>query len=357
MPTEILTITPLRAYLSRREFLRRCGILAVGGLAVAACADAKIGGTPMPPPVPVPPPGAGATAGADAVSSSATDEAGPAFAVDELGNPTTTLAFIQRYGYYYEFSRERMTMGAHVGDYRPPAARIEVGGLVRAPLTFDMADLSAFEPVLRVYRHRCLECWAMVIPWQGVPLRRVIDAVRPLPEARFVRFESLLDPQHLPGQQPGAYAVPPGAAPGGSMGGTLSAPYRWPYVEGLRLDEARHDLTLLAVGMYGQSLPPCNGGPVRLVVPWKYGFKSIKNVRRIDFVAAMPDTFWRSVNPAEHGFYANVNPNVPHPRWGQTKEARYRGICPERIVPTIMFNGYEAVVADLYRGMDLSRDF
>jgi sulfoxide reductase catalytic subunit YedY len=197
----------------------------------------------------------------------------------------------------------------------------------------------------------------MVIPWLGFPLHRLLEVVEPLPEARFVRFESISDPDQMPGQRPGAYAESDGTGGMGGMGGAVENPYTWPYAEGLRLDEAMHDLTLLATGMYGQPLAPVNGAPIRVVVPWKYAFKSIKALTRIDLEAEQPRTFWNSAIPEEYGFYGNVNPDVPHPRWEQIKEVRYRGACPEPIVPTVMFNGYGDQVAHLYDGMDLRVHF
>lgn len=352
-----LEITPERAYLNRRDFLRRSGILALGGLAIARCTGPYVPGTaPAEPgavPVPAPPSSAEDTAG-DAPTPStvgATD-----LTHDELGNPVTTLGFIRSYGYYYEFSRERVRMGENVGDYAPPKLELQIGGLVERPMTLRLDDLLRLGEEQRVYRHRCVECWAMVIPWTGVPLRRLLEEARPTAAARFVRFEGRLDPKRMPGQQPGAYGTRPEDDPGG-MGATVVGPYRWPYVEGLRLDEALHDLTLLATGIYGRPLHPANGAPLRLVVPWKYGFKSIKNITRIDLVEEMPVSFWMAAEPLEHGFYANVNPHVPHPRWAQEKEARYRGVCPERVEPTLMFNGYEDAVARLYAGMDLAENY
>lgn len=174
----------------------------------------------------------------------------------------------------------------------------------------------------------------MVIPWIGFPLAKLLQQVEPLPEARYVRFETLLDPEQMPGQK--------------------SSYYNWPYVEGLRLDEALHDLTILATGLYGKALLPQNGAPVRLVVPWKYGFKSIKSIVRIDLVAEMPVSLWMAAAPNEYGFYANVNPEVPHPRWSQATERR---IGEDKRIKTMMFNGYAEEVAYLYEGMDLTEWF
>jgi sulfoxide reductase catalytic subunit YedY len=192
-----------------------------------------------------------------------------------------------------------------------------------------------FSPEERIYRMRCVEGWSMVIPWLGFPLARVLEEVKPGPEAGYVRFEGLYDPQQMPGQRTGEILF-------------------WPYVEGLRLDEAMHDLTILAVGLYGKPLLPQNGAPVRLVVPWKYGFKSIKSVVRIDLVEKMPVSTWMAASPREYGFYANVNPDVPHPRWPQSSERRVGESGRRR---TLLFNGYEEEVAYLYEGMDLREFF
>ena len=185
-----------------------------------------------------------------------------------------------------------------------------------------------------MYRMRCVEGWSMVIPWMGFPLASLLKEVEPTSEAKYVRFESIYDPEQMPGQR--------------------SGPYPWPYIEGLRLDEAMHDLTLLATGIHGSPLLPQSGAPVRLVVPWKYGFKSIKSIVKIDLVKEMPISLWMAVAPNEYGFYANVNPNVSHPRWSQSSERRIGDIARR---PTLLFNGYDEVVSLLYEGMDLRKSF
>jgi sulfoxide reductase catalytic subunit YedY len=202
---------------------------------------------------------------------------------------------------------------------------VEVGGLVNKPRTFDLDDLLRFDQEERIYRLRCVEAWSMVIPWVGFPLSKLLDEVEPTSQARYVRFETLLDTEQMPGQK--------------------SPFYKWPYVEGLRMDEAMHDLTILSTGLYGQMLPPQNGAPIRLVVPWKYGFKSIKSIVRIDLVEEMPVSLWMAAAPNEYGFYANVNPAVNHPRWSQATERRI-GEAGRR--PTLFFNGYADEVARLY---------
>jgi sulfoxide reductase catalytic subunit YedY len=210
--------------------------------------------------------------------------------------------------------------------------QVEVGGLVNRPKTYDLDTLRKFEQEERIYRLRCVEAWSMVIPWIGFPLGALLKEVEPLSSAKYVRFETLYDPEQMPGQRSGSYS--------------------WPYVEGLRLDEAMHDLTLVATGLYGKELLPQNGAPVRLVVPWKYGFKSIKSIVRIDLVEEMPVSLWMAAAPNEYGFYANVNPDVDHPRWSQATERRI-GESGRR--ETLFMNGYAEEVADLYQGMDLTR--
>jgi sulfoxide reductase catalytic subunit YedY len=212
---------------------------------------------------------------------------------------------------------------------------VTVDGLVKKPGTFAFDDLVKPHKLEdRVYRLRCVEAWSMVIPWQGIPLRDMIARFEPLPSAKFVTFTTLLDPQQMPGQRRGVLD--------------------WPYVDGLRMDEATHPLAFIATGLYGKPLPNQNGAPLRLVVPWKYGFKGVKAIVRISFVAEQPKTTWNMAAPDEYGFYANVNPEVDHPRWTQSRERR---IGEFRRRETLMFNGYADQVASLYRGMDLRRNF
>jgi sulfoxide reductase catalytic subunit YedY len=212
---------------------------------------------------------------------------------------------------------------------------VEVGGLVGKPRTFGIDDLRRlYPPEERIYRHRCVEGWSMVIPWVGFPLARLLDAVQPLSKAVYVAFESLADREQMPNVRTDILT--------------------WPYLEGLRLDEARHPLTLLATGLYGETLLPQNGAPLRLVVPWKYGFKGIKSIVKITLVDRRPPTAWNIANAHEYGFYSNVNPNVDHPRWSQATEQRL-GEFGRRA--TLMFNGYADQVAGLYAGMDLRAEF
>jgi sulfoxide reductase catalytic subunit YedY len=212
---------------------------------------------------------------------------------------------------------------------------VTVGGLVRKPRVFDMDDIRRISPPEeRVYRMRCVEAWSMVIPWAGYSLSRLLEAVEPTADAKYVAFETLHDPARMPGQRTGALP--------------------WPYVEGLRLDEAMHPLALLATGLYGQDLPPQDGAPVRLVTPWKYGFKGIKSIVKITLTATQPPATWNAIAPNEYGFFGNVNPHHDHPRWSQATEQRI-GESGRR--PTLMFNGYADQVASLYAGMDLDANF
>ncbi len=238
---------------------------------------------------------------------------------------------ILSYNNFYEFTTDKQGVALAARDFRTEGWTIQVDGLVNKPQTLTIDQLHAISaPEERVYRMRCVEAWSMVIPWAGVPLSRVLEAVEPAADARYVAFETLYDPSRMPGQKTDVL--------------------EWPYVEGLRLDEAMNPLTLLATGLYGKILPPQDGAPVRLVVPWKYGFKGIKSIVRISLVSEMPVTSWSRYSPEEYGFYANVNPTVDHPRWSQATEQRI-GESGRR--PTLMFNGYEEQVASMYEGMDL----
>ena len=239
------------------------------------------------------------------------------------------------YNNFYEFGTGKEDPARRAASLRTDPWTVQIGGLVKKPLTLDIDRLTRLFPLEeRVYRLRCVEGWSMVIPWVGFQLARLIALAEPLGSARYVAFQTLKDARQMPGQR--------------------SPVLQWPYVEGLRMDEARHPLTLLALGMYGRSLPNQNGAPVRLVVPWKYGFKSIKSIVRIDFVERQPPTSWNRSAPQEYGFYANVNPEVDHPRWSQKRERRIGDWLPRRTLP---YNGYAEEVAGLYRGMNLRRYF
>lgn len=258
-------------------------------------------------------------------------EGGRAAAEDKL----TPLEDITNYNNFYEFSTNKEAVASKASRFVTRPWTVAIGGLVNKPREFDIDDLTKLAPVEeRVYRLRCVEGWSMVIPWLGIPLNRVLEKVEPNSRARFVRFETLMDPQQMPNQKTGILS--------------------WPYVEGLRLDEALHPLTILATGLYGEALPPQNGAPVRLVVPWKYGFKSIKSIVKIDLVEGQPTSTWTAAAPDEYGFYSNVNPGVPHPRWSQARERR---IGEFGLRDTLLFNGYGEQVAQLYAGMDLKADF
>ncbi|MBL0891015.1 MAG: protein-methionine-sulfoxide reductase catalytic subunit MsrP [Gemmatimonadaceae bacterium] len=237
------------------------------------------------------------------------------------------------YNNFYEFGTSKEDPAENAKDFRATPWTVNVEGLVKNPRPYDINELLGRLTVYdRTYRMRCVEAWSMVIPWQGIQLRDIINRVEPLPSAKFVEFTTLFDPRRMPGQR--------------------SAVLPWPYKEALRMDEAMHPLTLFATGMYGKPLPNQNGAPLRLVVPWKYGFKGIKSIVKIRFTEAMPNTTWADANPREYGFYANVNPAVDHPRWSQAKERRIGEFLKRNTLP---FNGYADQVASLYAGMDLRK--
>jgi methionine sulfoxide reductase catalytic subunit len=302
-------ITPKEMYINRRSFMKAAGLVA-GAAALAACAPNAV--------------------------SSGESTLGPAVPsigdqTDELNAPVTPFADVTTYNNYYEFAPDKDSVATLARDFPTSPWQVEVYGLVNKPHTFSVDELiNLFTPEERIYRLRCVEAWSMVIPWQGFPLHKLLAEVEPTSTARFVRFEAVYDPEEMPGQK--------------------SAFYPWPYQEGLRLDEAMNDLTIMATGLYGGGLPPQDGGPIRLVVPWKYGFKSIKAVIKIELTDIQPSTMWSTIAPDEYGFMANVNPNVDHPRWSQSSERRI-GELGRR--STLMFNGYEEEVAALYEGMDL----
>jgi len=249
--------------------------------------------------------------------------------------PMTPLADVTSYNNFYEFGTEKGDPAANAGTLRPRPWTVAIEGEVKRPQVVDLDQLLKWSPLEeRIYRMRCVEAWSMVIPWIGLPLRDLIARVEPTSRARYVAFTTLLDPTRMPGQR--------------------RAVLDWPYVEGLRLDEAMHPLAILAAGLYGRPLPNQNGAPLRLVTPWKYGFKGIKSIVKIRFTETQPATTWNLAAPDEYGFYANVNPAVDHPRWSQATERR---IGEFRRRPTLPFNGYADQVAGLYSGMDLRRFF
>jgi sulfoxide reductase catalytic subunit YedY len=252
--------------------------------------------------------------------------------VDELGDSLTSFKDITNYNNFYEFSLSKERVAQVAQKFKPNPWQVEVGGLVNKPMTYGLEDiLKKFPRQERVYRLRCVEGWSMVIPWLGFPLADLLKEVEPTNEAKYVRFTSVLRPEEMPGQNDPSFP--------------------WPYEEGLRLDEAMNDLTLLSTGLYGSELPNQNGAPIRVIVPWKYGFKSIKSLVKVELTSEQPKTLWSMVGPNEYGFYSNVNPNKPHPRWDQDTERR---IGENKRRKTLMFNGYEKQVASMYAGMDLN---
>lgn len=261
------------------------------------------------------------------------------YKVDEELTPKES---VTTYNNFYEFGTDKADPAANSGAFKPTPWTLEVGGLVAKPKTFGLEDLIKTYPVEeRIYRMRCVEAWSMVIPWNGIPLASLLKTVEPLGTAKYVAFETVVRPEEMPGQR-GAFQ-----------------PLPWPYVEGLRLDEAMHPLTLLAVGLYGETLPNQNGAPIRLVVPWKYGFKGIKSIVKITLTDKQPPSTWNILAPQEYGFYANVNPAVDHPRWSQATERRIGtgGFFGANRVDTLPFNGYADEVASLYAGMDLAANY
>ena len=264
-------------------------------------------------------------------------------ALDEQGQTLTSEAKATGHNNFYEFGLGKEDPRDNAQHFKVNPWRLTVDGAVTNPLQLHYEDLFRFELEERIYRLRCVEAWSMVIPWVGFPLAALLKKAEPRAGAKFVAFQTLHDPEVMPGQRNRFF------------GGGL----RYPYVEGLRLDEALHPLTMLAVGVYGKTLPPQNGAPIRLIVPWKYGFKSIKSIVRITLVDKQPPTTWNLAAPHEYGFYANVNPKVDHPRWSQASERRITkgGLGSDKRIPTELFNGYADQVAELYKGMDLARYF
>ena len=327
-------ITPERIYMNRRRFVGRAAKLAAAAAvspSLLACgpspgrseelddAGHQSGG--------VGPSGAGGRSGIQERDWSAVRS--------ELDEPLTPYDDVTTYNNFYEFGTGKTDPARNAHTLRPRPWSIAVEGEVARPAVYDLEDfVSPHRLVDRVYRLRCVEAWSMVVPWRGFPLADLIRRVEPTGKARFVEFTTLHDPEQMPGQRRGVLD--------------------WPYVEGLRLDEAMHPLALLATGVYGRDLPDQNGAPLRLVVPWKYGFKSLKSIVRLRLTEEMPATAWAVAAPREYGFYANVNPEVNHPRWSQARERRLGQL---RKRPTLMFNGYAEQVEQLYAGMDLSRSF
>ncbi|OAP41931.1 sulfoxide reductase catalytic subunit YedY [Sinorhizobium glycinis] len=299
-------ITPERFFLDRRSFLAAAGGLVLGGASVAHAAELKASASP--------------------------------FKVDEALTPEKD---VTSYNNFYEFGTGKGDPAANSGGFKPTPWSVKVDGLVGKPKEFGLEELLALPLEERTYRMRCVEAWSMVIPWIGFSLANLLDKVEPLGSAKYVAFETVVRPEEMPGQS------------------GYFQPLPWPYREGLRLDEARHPLTILAVGLYGKTLPNQNGAPIRLVVPWKYGFKGIKSIVRISLTETAPPCTWNLAAPDEYGFYANVNPAVDHPRWSQATENRIGegGFFGSNRRDTLPFNGYTEDVAGLYAGMDLKVNF
>lgn len=311
IPVKPSEITPYSQYLSRREFMKAAGVLTGAALLAACSPEATESAFPEPEVLDLP-----------------TQQ-------DELGDPTNSYNDITNYNNYYEFTTDKGGVASLSQRLTTNPWTVDVYGLVNKPKTYGMEDLlKNFTQEERIYRLRCVEAWSMVIPWTGFTLSSLLKEVEPTSAARYVRFETVYRPDEMPG---------------------LRSPfYTWPYQEGLRLDEAMNDLTILATGLYGLPMPNQNGAPIRLVVPWKYGFKSIKAITKIELVAEQPSTLWNNASPNEYGFYSNVNPAHSHPRWSQATERRI-GEFNRRA--TLMFNGYTEQVAHLYDGMDLNVNY
>ena len=307
-------ITPREAFLNRRSFVAGAAALGVGALAMR-----QVPGL-------IHPDAVHAQQKLDTIASKYTvpDAQTP------FGKATT-------YNNYYEFGTDKSDPAKNAHTLRPRPWTVQVAGLVKKPQTIDIDTMMKYRPLeSRVYRHRCVEAWSMVIPWDGYPLAEFISAMNPLASAKFVQFLSASDNANMPNK------------PGG---------YDWPYSEGLRLDEAMNPLCLLTFGCYGEVLPNQNGAPVRVVSPWKYGFKNAKAIVKIVFTDKQPRTLWNEIAPTEYGFYSNVNPTVDHPRWSQAHERRIDSSAFPRTIPTLPFNGYADQVAGMYAGMDLKKNF
>lgn len=332
-------ITPEEVYLSRRTFMAAAGV-ATGALALAACSPSSGGDAAAPAAESAPVGAATATdqliaAVGDLPAALAFAEPTASAAQDELGDPLNDYKAITNYNNYYEFTLDKEDVAPLSENFTTYPWSVEVTGMVNKPRTWAIEDLlKTFTQEERIYRLRCVEAWSMVIPWVGFSLAALLKEAEPTAAAQFVHFTSVMRPEEMSGQK--------------------TAMLDWPYTEGLRLDEAMHDLTILSTGMYGKLLMPQNGAPLRLVVPWKYGFKSIKGIVRIELTDTQPVSTWEAAAPNEYGFYANVNPTVNHPRWSQGTERRI-GEGGRRA--TRMFNGYEAEVASLYAGMDLAANY
>ncbi|MEP6859670.1 MAG: protein-methionine-sulfoxide reductase catalytic subunit MsrP [Deltaproteobacteria bacterium] len=312
-------ITPLEVYFNRRTLLRG-GVLAASA-AGTALLYRRLNGVELD------------TTEGKAIANLVKPEHSPSTWVEN--EMITPRASILNYNNFYEFTTNKDGVAAAAKNFKTDGWKISVEGLCNKPRVFDLDAFRKLAPIEeRVYRHRCVEAWSMVVPWAGFSVANLLKAVDPQGSAKFVAFETLLDPTRMPNQKTGVL--------------------KWPYVEGLRLDEAMHPLALFATGLYGQELPPQDGAPVKLVLPWKYGFKGIKSIVKVTLVDKQPPSTWQQYSPKEYGFYANVNPMHDHPRWSQATEQRI-GEAGRR--QTLPFNGYGDQVMSLYRGMDLDADF
>jgi sulfoxide reductase catalytic subunit YedY len=312
-------VTDEGTYLRRREFLRLAGgaAMAAAGPLAGACGDAS-------------------AASAERVTAGQTPLGGVKPAVVTTDEKLNTFEHITGYNNFYEFGTGKNDPARHAGRLKTSPWKVKIDGSCSKPADYAVEDLiKPHQLEERIYRLRCVEAWSMVIPWVGIPLADVIKRAEPLGKAAFVEFTTLLRPSEMPGQH--------------------DSVLEWPYVEGLRMDEAMHPLTILAVGLYGKTLMNQNGAPIRLVVPWKYGFKSIKSIVRIRFVERPPNTSWVVQNPSWYGFYSNVNPTVNPVRWDQSREKRLPSLFAT--MKTLMFNGYGDQVASMYAGMDLRRNY
>jgi sulfoxide reductase catalytic subunit YedY len=306
-------VTPQPLYLSRRELMAGAAAVAVTAGAGDALASALPAGAPL------------------------AAKLNPAY---KVADPPTKMDAATTYNNFYEFGTNKDDPARLAGTLKPRPWHVQVDGLCAKPKTFDIEEILKIAPLEeRIYSLRCVEAWSMVIPWIGYSLATLLKKVEPTAQAKYVEFTTLKDPEQFPAQKPSFFGL-----------GSLD----WPYTEGLRLDEAMHPLTLLTLGMYGQVLPNQNGAPVRIVIPWKYGFKSAKSIVRIRLTDAEPKTAWNKAAPQEYGFYSNVNPAVDHPRWSQATERR---IGEFRRRQTLPFNGYADQVASLYTGMDLKKNY
>ncbi len=311
-PKNELDVTPESAFLNRREILAGLGFLGASALL-------------------------NSSAFAQVVKPSA---ATVKYVVSDPDRPITKEDLATSYNNYYEFSLDKKDVKKEAANWkRPEKWKISISGLVEKPFELDLTDfMKSVVLEERVYRFRCVEAWSMVLPWQGFELSKLIERAKPTTKAKYIKFKTHVDAKQMPNIKKMPY-------------------YPWPYTEGLTMAEAIHPLAFMATGIYNKPLPNQNGAPVRLVVPWKYGFKSIKSIDVIEFTSEEPKSLWQALAPDEYGFYANVNPQVSHPRWSQARETRIDGSFIPKKIPTLKFNGYEKEVASLYAGLNLKKHY